>query len=299
MQQKDNANVLCVYTCIIGDHYTLPNVKKYENVEYVCFTDNENINSNGWKIKKVVPLFNLDPVRSSRYVKILPHKFLKNFSRSLYIDPSVQLIENPISFYNFLINNNLIGAIKHSFRNTIEEVFYKVFHSNLEEASILEQQLKSQILENPKNIKLKPAWNGIIARKHLDPICVSIMELWFYKVLRYSRRDQLSVSEIYNKFSNCINWVELDNYKSQFHLWPIPGYSRSKKYNEYINLIPTLFIDSKKNRLIEEKELEIARLTQVTKAKDQEINEIFNSNSWRITSPLRFLVRIINKLLIK
>jgi hypothetical protein len=45
------------------------------------------------------------------------------------------------------------------------------------------------------------------------------------------------------------------------------------------------------------KEQEIVNLTQVTQAKEQEINEILNSTCWKITSPLRFLARIKNKLL--
>jgi hypothetical protein len=45
------------------------------------------------------------------------------------------------------------------------------------------------------------------------------------------------------------------------------------------------------------KEQEIVNLTQVTQAKDREINEILNSTCWKITSPLRFLARIKNKLL--
>ncbi len=45
------------------------------------------------------------------------------------------------------------------------------------------------------------------------------------------------------------------------------------------------------------KDREIVNLTQVTQAKDREINEILNSTCWKITSPLRFLARIKNKLL--
>ena len=271
MIRQDIRKNFCVYTCIYGDHYTLPNVMQYENVRYICFTDNKNLNSNGWEIRQSIPVFKLDPVRSARVIKILPHKFLKEFKLSLYIDPSVQLIGNPINFFNFLINNCVIGTIEHSFRNTVEDEFYEVFHQNLDEVNILEQQLKSQISENLDNIKLKPIWTGIIARRHLDPICQDAMELWLYKVLRYSRRDQLSVSEIFDGIKSHVNFNQLDNHKSQFHLWPVAGYSRTKKYSEYINLIPALLNDLKKQSIIDGKDKEIVNLTQVTQAKEQEI----------------------------
>jgi hypothetical protein len=50
-------------------------------------------------------------------------------------------------------------------------------------------------------------------------------------------------------------------------------------------------------QLLNYKNNKIFNLTQVTQAKEQEINEILNSTCWKITSPLRFLGRIKNKLL--
>lgn len=47
---------------------------------------------------------------------------------------------------------------------------------------------------------------------------------------------------------------------------------------------------------LKKKEKEIANLTQVTQAKDQQISEILNSNCWKITFPVRIVGNILKKI---
>ena len=105
----------------MGEGYNLPPVKPLLGVDYICFTDQTDLEPNNWTIEKILPLFASDLPRSSRNHKIRPHLFLKEYERSLYIDPSVSLIGNPLLLWEFLVNSPgvVFGAVHHSYREKV------------------------------------------------------------------------------------------------------------------------------------------------------------------------------------
>ena len=66
---------IAVYTCITNSYDELiePKVTP-DNCDFICFTDNDNLKSDTWQIKKVTPLYT-EPVRDSRRYKIKPHEY--------------------------------------------------------------------------------------------------------------------------------------------------------------------------------------------------------------------------------
>lgn len=82
-----------IYTCILGNYDELKEPKIiHKDFDYICFTDNETITSNVWKIINVTnDLNDLDIIRKQRAYKMLPHKFLKNYDFSIYIDGNIDL----------------------------------------------------------------------------------------------------------------------------------------------------------------------------------------------------------------
>jgi hypothetical protein len=123
--EDNNQPNFAVYTVIIGGGYELPDVKVHSNTDFICFTDQKSLKPHGWTIKTVDPLFPTDLVRSSRLHKILPHRFLQRYQRSIYIDPSVGILSSPHDLWDYLIPNFEVtaGFFNHSFRNTIDIVF--------------------------------------------------------------------------------------------------------------------------------------------------------------------------------
>lgn len=247
-------NDLVVYTCIYGDGYTLPDTFQSNSVTYLCYTDHDNLDPNGWQIVRSSPMFIDDLVRSAREKKILPHKFVREFQRSVYIDPSVKITKNPIELWNFLMGgkkNAVFGALLHSFRETVLDEFDEVFKQELDSPYVIEEHLKSYVISNPDGLKLKPIWSGMIARQHLNSNCIDAMDEWFCYVMRYSRRDQLSLSAIIEKMpKHLINLVEADNFKTDFHIWPVKGYSRPNRYREFSvnSLIPHILQAERNNQ---------------------------------------------------
>ena len=223
---------LLVYTTAIGWNYDLPAINEKSNVDYICLTDQEISSPNGWTCRPFNPLFKGDLFRSSKQPKTKPNELFPDYERSLYIDTTVCLKADPNDLWNYLIPNNqvIFGAIYHSFRERVEGKFSVVASAGLDHLSTLQEQFDDYKKFNLDILLSKPVWGGILARRHNHPDCINAMQIWFSHILRYSRRDQLSLPIALQKLPpDRLNIVSLDLYNSQFHSWP-HNYSNKPSY---------------------------------------------------------------------
>jgi len=224
---------LVVYTNVLGWKYDLPQIQPSDNVDYICFTDQEITPPAGWKIRNIDPLLPNDIARSSRVQKTRPHCYLLDYSRSLYIDSTVLLKQDPETLWHHLIPNDsiLFGGVLHSFRDNIEDEFEAVRCARLDHNEKLDEQIAAYQRFYPELLASKPVWGGMLARRHNDSACIDAMELWFANILRYSRRDQLSLPLALSQLADSQkNLVSLDLYESAFHKWPVTTVSRPSGY---------------------------------------------------------------------
>jgi hypothetical protein len=84
-----------VYTCMFGssEHFN-DFVYAGDGVDLICFTDDPDLRSDTWTIRLVSPGL-LDPTRSAKRIKAMPHRFLPEYDWSLYIDNTVRLKVKP------------------------------------------------------------------------------------------------------------------------------------------------------------------------------------------------------------
>ena len=228
---------LAIYTCVIGAGYELPTIPERDNLEYICFTDQENLKGNGWQIHAVEPILKDDPARSSRDPKIRPHLWLKKHRRSIYIDPSVLLRVGGRRLWSNLIPRSdlVFGCFEHSFRATLEDEYREIKSYGLDTALNLSRLRKmTRAVYGKEVFRKKPYWGGIIARRHHDPSCIHLMERWYALVMKYSRRDQLSLPLIIQDFpSDKVHILKFDIFESRLHSWPAPGYARPSHYFQF------------------------------------------------------------------
>src|SRR6476646_8184158 len=119
----------CVYTALFGNYETLNEqpVASDSSVDFICFTDNRQQLSSSWKMVYLDPILPMDFARSSRLYKICPHRFLKDYETSLYIDNSVILKLTPEKIFDDLMNTEAhLVCINHSYRDTVLDEFYEV-----------------------------------------------------------------------------------------------------------------------------------------------------------------------------
>ena len=216
-------NKKVIYTSIFGNYDEL-----YEPIfipdcyDFVIFTD-MNLKSDKWKVKKELPLYE-DNVRNAKRFKILPHRFLKDYEISIYIDGNF-VVKNDI---NILVDDKLNDCntafydhkqCKLDPRNCIYEEaaaikwLYEINQSPnkvpKDNLDIIQKQInKYSQLGFPQNIGLISG--GVILRRHNEKDCIQTMEDWWSEIKYHSKRDQLSFNYVAWKNKFKFNYLDGD-----------------------------------------------------------------------------------------
>jgi FkbM family methyltransferase len=221
----------CVYTCLIGDYEELTEqaTAACSKVPFICLTDNPHLESQSWSVRYVKPVFPADPVRSQRHMKILPHLYLADYQRSLYIDNTVQLTKPPEEFLDRYQGDADFALPHHSFRESILDEFIEVARGNYDEPARIMEQLNHYLLDATDVLAQKPFFSGILMRRHGSEAVRTMLETWASHVMRYSRRDQLSFNIALRMTGFIPKVLAIDTFRSDFHIWPVSvGRERNK-----------------------------------------------------------------------
>lgn len=213
----------CVYTSMLGGYEKLNEqpIASRSSVPFLCLTDDPAITSDTWKTIVIEPCFPLDPVRSQRMLKLLPHRFLPDYDISLYIDNTVILKEPPeLLLERYLPPGIQVALPTHSYRETVLSEFAEVGRLGLDDPVRMSEQLNHYSASSPAALLQRPYWSAIQFRRHHDEGVRCAFELWCAHVLRYSRRDQLSANVAFEQSRLSPDRIEIDNYESWFHTWP-------------------------------------------------------------------------------
>lgn len=202
-------NKKVIYTCITGNYDTLLEPKeKIQDFDYICFSDTP-FKSNIWKVLPIPEdLKKYNTVKQQRLIKILPHKYLSNYDESIWIDANIRIDGNIDDFYctvTAIDNNKNIFFKKHPERNCI----YKEFDAckllkniNKTDLDVLKQRYINEGM--PHNLGLFET--NVIIRRHNQPDCIKLMNLWAEELIENSHRDQLSLTYCLWKL-NAFNYV--------------------------------------------------------------------------------------------
>jgi hypothetical protein len=230
---EDRADRLVVYTAVFGAGYELP-PRPSGRADAVCFTDRADLEPNGWTVHVVRPLLPADLARSSREQKIRPYRWLPDHARSLYIDPSVELLTDPEELWKELAGDDphfWFGAFQHSFRVSVAGEIDAVLDNRFEAPERVHEHVRALVLTEGASLRRRPVWAGVLARRHHDPRCAPAMEDWHAQVLRYSRRDQISLPGVLDRAgADGVRLVDGDNRATAWHRWPRSDYQRPETY---------------------------------------------------------------------
>ncbi|HEY7178206.1 MAG TPA: glycosyltransferase domain-containing protein [Gaiella sp.] len=262
----------CVFTALLGGYERLTEqaVARESSLDFLCITDDPTLESETWTVRLVEPLFPLDPVRSQRALKIRAHATVPDYDLSLYVDNSVLLKVPPeVLLAELLPPDRGFAALAHDFRDTVADEFGAVVDAGLDTLARCDEQLAHYLELDPGCLELRPLWSGLLLRRHHEPRVVAAMELWLAHVLRYSRRDQLSVRYALRAAGVEPFEAELDNHDSPYHHWPASA-----------GRVPDASL-----WLAEQEELEHVRVRLVMA--ESALRALRATRSWRWTSPAR------------
>ena len=168
------------------------------------------------------PVFSEDATRSQRMLKIRAHAVFPEYDVSLYIDNSVVLRQAPErAISDLLPAGATFAAMSHGFRASVTAEFAEVVRTGLDAPDRCAEQEQHYRLCDPESLELQPLKGGLLLRRHHDPRVVATMELWAAHVLRYSRRDQLSLWLCLREAKLEPLVHALDNFESPYHRWPV------------------------------------------------------------------------------
>lgn len=253
---------VCVYTAVFGRYDgLLEPPADTGGADFVCFTDDPELVSAGWDVRVILPAFQEDSVRSARLVKILGDESLDNYDVVVYIDASVRLRVAPqILIDAWLPADAEMAVAHHSYRDTLLDEFDEVIRLNYDDRARVYEQLVHYGLAHTDQLERRPMWTGILIRR-AAPAVHDAMRVWAWHVLRYSRRDQLSFPIALAEAGVRVNVVEIDNFSSETHEWPVIGQRVVSKGKAPLVPLGPLVADLRRaHRRIEELQEEIQSL---------------------------------------
>lgn len=257
-----------VYSTLIGDYETLRELEipLEPDVDYLMFTDDPNLTSKTWQLVAVEKTWPHDMSRSQRVIKTIGHPRLNEYEATIYVDNNVVLKKPASEIFEQTLVQNDIAIAHHSLRNSLADEFEAVAKSNLDTTARVKEQLSHYQKTWPELLEAKPLWCGMLIRRNTTQV-QEFNRIWYEHILRYSRRDQLSVLVALKMAGLAINQLELDHEESQLH-----------RRDHSIRKV------SRAQSRATEPDYE-AEITQLKK----QISTLKSSTSWRITAPLRWL----------
>jgi len=284
----------CVYTVLLGGYERLNEqpVRTASGVRFLCLTDDPGLRSDSWEIVPVTRLLAGDAVRSQRWLKLLPHRVPQVAAAewSLYIDNSVILQAPPEELLAECAAGSDLALPPHSYRGSVAEEFQAVLAAGLDEPGRVLEQYLHTLAEAPSVLEEMPWWTGLLLRRHAAPAVVTAMEFWLAQLLRYSRRDQLSVNLAFHRAGLRAQPLRIDNFASRFHSWPhTMGRQTPAAAAPGVGAIPAPGTARLWDSLVASTQMpaEMAALHRRLQAAEQRLAAIQDSHSWRLTAPLR------------
>ena len=213
----------CVYSVLVGGYEELLEqpVARSSDVDFILFTDDCDLKSDTWQIRTEDPILPPDPARSSRYAKILPHRVLPEYDVSIYVDNCLLLREPPETILDELLPDDAAFALNaHDYRDTVRAEFEAVIELEKDAPWVCAEQLEHYERWHRDVLDEKPLWTGFMIRRHHNPVLVRTMELWWTQLLRYSKRDQLSIMMALRETGLEPTVLANPLRSSKYHEWP-------------------------------------------------------------------------------
>lgn len=274
----------CVYTVLLGSYEDLLEqpMAAASGIDFICLTDDSTLQSTSWQTRQVDRVIPADPTRSSRYPKICPHDFLDDYAVSVYIDNSVLLRQTPEILIEALLPTDAgLAAIKHSFRDSIRDEFQAVAAAGYDAEWILNEQLEHYEQSWADVLSLPPLIGGVLIRRHMLPAVTNAMDLWWFNVLRYSRRDQLSFRIALEQASLVPTVWSPDIRDNEFWQWP----ASTGKVRRRGGALPAGPEPATVKPQLQDET--VAALTKDSDAMRKELEPIRASHFWRTTRGMR------------
>ena len=256
-------NKICVYTCITGSYDNLKEISNIEKgIDYYCFTNNKKIKSNTWNVIYINDN-NLTDIQLARKIKILGHPKINNkYEIYVWMDGIIFFNKSIKQFISkYLGKNDYFVAFKHNCRNSIKEECLACIESGKENISNVKKILSFYEKENYKfdNNLIE---STVFIKRGNNKIIKETMKLWFYMIMNYSIRDQLSFNYCIFKTDMKVKWINENVWNNKWFSW--------NNHHNYKNSLDKIIITYNKDTKVDINSFYIWNL--------EKNNDIFKAN---------------------
>lgn len=183
---------IAIYTAVFGGFDRLLEQSFcHPIVDFIYFTD-QDIESKTWEVRKI-PLWNNDPLKTSKKLKIQPHLFLPEYDYTLWIDGNITVSEDILQPFEVMSQYNMDAVF---FKHPETNSFYDECKHVISLGKTSENEVNRHI-DKYKNEKYLGE-NGqietnLIWRKNNSPHLEKTMNCWWEQLETLSIRDQLGI----------------------------------------------------------------------------------------------------------
>lgn len=225
----DNNDRLVIYTAILGDYDQLRQPRNLlEHCDYVCFSDQPVTDPGVWQIRQP-PAFDLDKVRLNRYLKLMPHRVLPEYQKSIYIDGNIEIIGDISALVENSLHEFPIAAYSHPVRKCVYAEARQCVVDGLENPLTVIQQVRRYArCGYPANQGLVEA--NVLIRHHHEQAVVDLMENWWGEIVNNSRRDQLSFNFVCWRNKSTYQTLGVSNVRTDSKYFRLHPHSHSRTH---------------------------------------------------------------------
>ena len=200
-----------LYTTIFGNYDDLIKPSLPEDWDFKCFSE-----------KNSIPLYT-DHTRNAKKFKVLPHRYLKDYEYSIFIDGNMYVCGNVNELIEKYLSDSNIAFFDHN-QNRMDprDCIYDEFNAIMQ---LGKNDPNQNFKDDPKLMydQVKgyqdegyPSHNGLITgmvilRRHNEKDCIKVMEDWWTEIQYGSKRDQLSFNYVAWKNKTKFNFMEGDS----------------------------------------------------------------------------------------
>lgn len=204
-----------IISSITNGKDTLREDQAWGNAKFICYTDDPNLKSDKWEIRKAYDRFK-DPRRNSRIHKILIHKY-SDADITIWIDGNMRFVIPPEQVIEKYLGDYDMAMFRHGGRDCIYDEALECAKLGLDEVeTIIEQATHYEKAEYPKH---KGLLSGFFIIRRNTQKTRDLNEAWWADYTRFCRRDQISLMPAIDKVGVRINmiperWVQHEGFAS-------------------------------------------------------------------------------------
>jgi hypothetical protein len=219
---------IVIYHTLCGNFDAFKEPLQYcSDYDYIMYTD-QPLLTDGYVLREFDNVFP-DPALTAKEPKILPHKYLSNYKLSIYIDANFHItgdIRELIDKYK----HNLFTVFRHPHptqgeNRTIDQELEECCRAKLDRKDLLKAQVSYY---KSAGYKKEYPFNacGFMMRQHNDHRVIAFMDEWWFEILKWSKRDQISFPYVQWKHRLPLTYVDFCMYKSPYwrkfdHNWKL------------------------------------------------------------------------------